>query len=901
MDTEKNAGQTPMMQQFYQIKQQHPDKILFYRMGDFYEMFGDDAVTAAKVLQIQLTTRNKNRNDSVPLCGVPIHAYEQYLNKLTHAGFKVAICEQTEDPAQAKGLVRREVVRIITPGTVVSPNLLDASANSFLCAVYADLKKRMAGLAFCDLSTGEFELDEVSLRKNAAEILELIYLYQPREILFPDTAKEQENAFFYELESQFGPIAGGEPHVERVKDFYFDYRSGNRVLSEHFQVATLAGFGLDNMPYAVSAGGAVLEYLKETQKDTLRHIVSLRRIQKDDRMILDESTVRNLELFEASNNADARHTLIHLLDTCKTAMGSRKLRRWLSAPLLKKESIERRVDAVEAFINQHPIRERLRGLFSQMGDLERIIARIVMPNTSIADMVRLRKSLEPLPEMGDALKELAIESMKEEMAGFDTLVDLHRLLEENIMEEPSLKIKEGGFIRNGVSEELDKLKNLMKNGKQLIANMEAEEKRKTGITSLKIGFNKVFGYFIEVSNTSKHLVPEDYIRRQTLVNNERYVTEELKELEEDILNAEEQSKALELEIFQELKNKLEREIDRIQETARIISEIDVLSTFAHNAIRNNYARPVLDDNPSRRVISIREGRHPVIESLTMDEPFIPNDVLLDSGGGFILVITGPNMGGKSTYMRQTALIALMAQIGSFVPAQEARLPIFDRIFTRVGASDNLTRGQSTFMVEMSEAASILNNATERSFIILDEIGRGTSTFDGISIAWAIIEHLHELNALTLFATHYHELILLEQQLNGVCNGKVVVHEENDNMVFLRKVVAGQTDKSYGIQVARLAGLPQEVVNRAREVIARLEMAEKQFNPHDQELKPKTELDLGQQPNTEPNQHDSVEDNIQLSIFPPEDPWVNEIRKFDVNNSTPVQALQFLADLKRKIG
>lgn len=894
MNTEKNAGQTPMMQQFYQIKQQHPDKILFYRMGDFYEMFGEDAVTAAKVLQIQLTTRNKNRDDSIPLCGVPIHAYEQYLNKLTHAGFKVAICEQTEDPALAKGLVKREVVRIITPGTVVSPDLLDASANSFLCAVFADLKKRIAGLAFCDLSTGEFEVDEVSLRENAAEVLELIYLYQPREVLLPDTAKEQENLFFCELESQLsqmGPSVGGEPHVERVKDFYFDHRSGDRGLSDHFQVATLAGFGLDNMPYAVSAAGAVLEYLKETQKDTLRHIVSLRRVQKDDRMILDECTVRNLELFDASNNADAKHTLVHLLDNCKTAMGSRKLRRWLAAPLLKKESIERRFDAVEAFINQHPVREQLRELFSQMGDLERIIARIVMPNTSIADVVRLRKSLEPLPEIGDAVKELPMESMKEEMAGFDTLQDLYRLLQENFMEEPSLKIKEGGFIRNGVSEELDKLKDLMKNGKQLIANMEAEEKRKTGITSLKIGFNRVFGYFIEVSNTSKHLVPDDYIRRQTLVNNERYVTEELKELEEDILNAEDQSKTLELQIFREIKEKLEQEIDRIQETARIISEIDVLSTFAHNAVRNNYVRPILDENPNQRVISIREGRHPVIESLTMDEPFIPNDVLLDSRGGFILVITGPNMGGKSTYMRQTALIALMAQIGSFVPAQEARLPIFDRIFTRVGASDNLTRGQSTFMVEMSEAASILNNATERSFIILDEIGRGTSTFDGISIAWAIIEHLHELNALTLFATHYHELILLEQQLKGVCNGKVVVHEENDNMVFLRKVVSGQTDKSYGIQVARLAGLPREVVDRAREVIVRLEMAEKQFNPQDQEQKPCAEQE----------QPDSVEDNIQLSIFPPEDPWVNEIRKFDVNNSTPVQALQFLADLKQKIG
>ncbi len=880
-----------MMQQFYQIKQQHPDKILFYRMGDFYEMFGDDAVVAAKVLQIQLTTRNKNKDDSIPLCGIPVHAYDQYLNKLTSAGFKVAVCEQTEDPAQAKGLVRREVVQIITPGTIVAADLLDADSNNFLCAIYRDKKKKNVGIAFCDLSTGEFEIDQLDLNGGSGDLMELVYLYKPREILLPKTENNGEQGFYKDFVKQSKNMLASsqEPHIEYLDPFQFDLRSATRSLQEHFSVNSMSGFGVDSQSVGLRTGGAVLNYLKETQKDTLGHIISVKQIKKDEKMILDESTIRNLELFETSDGSSQKHTLIHLLDKCKTAMGSRKLRRWITAPLLKKDAIEQRLNCVTAFFEQSELLDKIRLILIKIGDLERIIARISLPNTSIADVVKLRHSLEPLVELKKEFNQLQSPQLKEMTGDFDPLDDLFQLLERYILPDPSVKIKDGGYIRLGVNKKLDRCKDLMKNGKQLIANMEAEEKSNTGINSLKIGFNKVFGYYIEISNASKHLTPNHYIRKQTLVNNERFITEELKELEESILTAEDEARTLELEIFQDVKKQLQAQISRIQKAAQIIARIDVLGTFAYNAKMNNYTRPDFCDNPNQRTIVIEEGRHPVIESLNFDEPFIPNDVFLDSQGGFILVITGPNMGGKSTYMRQTALIALLAQVGSFVPAKKTQLPIFDRIFTRVGASDNLTRGQSTFMVEMSEAASILNNATSKSLIILDEIGRGTSTFDGISIAWAIIEYIHELNALTLFATHYHELILLERQLVGVSNAKVAVHEENENMVFLRKVVAGDTDKSYGIQVARLAGLPRRVVNRAKDVIKELEIAEKQFSTLES-------ISANDTPSTP-----AFEENIQMSFFPPEEPWMEEIRNFDLDNKTPFQAMEFLHRIKKKIG
>jgi DNA mismatch repair protein MutS len=889
--TAEDPKMTPMMQQFYNIKQQHPDKILFYRMGDFYEMFGDDAVKAAKVLQIQLTTRNKNKEGAIPLCGVPIHAYEQYLDKLTQAGFKIAICEQTEDPALAKGLVRREVVRIITPGTVVSANLLDENENSFLCAVYLNLKAKRIGIVFCDLSTGEFELGEEDMGAGWSNILEWIHVYRPKEILVPDSTSAKEKPLYQEFIKQCSQMVNNtslRPVIEHLDKIHFDLKTSTRALQFHFSVSTLAGFGIEDDSTALNAAGAAFHYLKETQQDTLKHIVSIKPIQKENQMLLDESTIRNLELFESSGGSGSQHSLIYLLDRCKTAMGARKLRRWLAGPLRKKSNIENRLDSVQGFLDQDLLTDKIRTDLSKTGDLERIIARISLPIASITDVVRLRESLVPLPELEQLFQQLDNTALFEKTSDFDPLLDLTELLNSYILPNPSKKLKDGGYINTGIDERLDELKTLMKNGKQFIANMEAEEKKQTGISSLKIGYNKVFGYFIEVSNTSKHLVPESYIRKQTLVNNERYVTEKLKELEESILTSEDEAIALELEIFSRLKDRLQSEIPRIRHTAQILAEMDVLSTFAHNAKMHNYSRPEFDDNPNKRSIDIEEGRHPVIEALDMDEPFIPNDLSLDSDDEYILVITGPNMGGKSTYMRQTALIALMAQMGSFIPATKARLPVFDRIFTRVGASDNLTRGQSTFMVEMSEAASILNNATQSSLIILDEIGRGTSTFDGISIAWAIIEYIHRLQSLTLFATHYHELILLESRLEGVRNAKVVVQEEDNNLVFLRKVLKGETNKSYGIQVANLAGLPGDVVKRATELVTELKIAEKQFNQLES-----MSVD-GSSP--DPNRLE----NLQTSFILPEEPWVEELKNFDINNSTPLETMDFLNRLQKKI-
>ena len=879
-----------MMQQFYQIKNQHPDKILFYRMGDFYEMFGDDAVKASKVLQIQLTSRNKNKENAIPMCGLPHHAYEQYLNKLTSAGFKVAICEQIEDPATAQGIVKRDVVRIVTPGTVLASDLLDATSNSFLCALFGDLKRNIVGVAFCDLSTGEFEIEEINVKNGWDRVLELMFRYQPREVILPRSPREKESLFYQDFTSNSRKVifsTAKEPLIEFLDHYHFDKQRTTKLLKEHFSIGSLAGFGVDNLPAATSAAGAVLHYLQETQKDALCHITTIRRIPKDEVMLMDESTVHNLELFQTSDNSSRQFTLLGQMDNTRTPMGARMLRRWLSAPLIKKENIKSRHNCVEAFIRDAIFSSKIRDFFSHIGDLERIITRIALPSANISDLVKFRSSLLPLNELKGLFKSVTNQNLRSLMENFDDLEELHALLTSTLLEEPKVKISEGGFIALGVDERLDQLKHLMKNGKQMIANMEAEEKKTTSIGSLKIGYNRVFGYFIEISNTFKNKVPTHYIRKQTLVNSERYVTEELKELEEDILSAEDESKGLEQKLFNEIRNKLQSEISRIQKTSRMLAEIDVLSTFAFNATACNYSKPEFYDNPAQRVIDIKQGRHPVIEAIHLDEPFIPNDLYLNSSDQFITVITGPNMGGKSTYMRQAALIALMAQVGSYVPAEQARLSVFDRIFTRVGASDNLTRGQSTFMVEMSEAASILNNASSQSLIILDEIGRGTSTFDGISIAWSIIEYLHKTEALTLFATHYHELILLADQLKGVKNAEVVVKEENDSIVFLRKVIDGKADKSYGIQVAKLAGLPEDVIRCASDILNNLEKAEKSFST------------LENRPYSS-NKNSVREENEQISFLQPEQPWIEEIKSFDLNHKTPLQAMEFLYQLQQKI-
>jgi len=906
MTTISGAKQTPMMRQFNSIKARYSDSILFYRMGDFYEMFGDDAVIAAKILQIQLTSRNKNKENAIPMCGIPHHAYEQYLNKLTAAGYKVAICEQTEDPSQAEGIVKRDVVRVVTPGTVTASDLLEANTNNFICSLFYHQKQKKIGIAFCDLTTGEFDLDEIELIPGIRNLIDLLLIYQPKEILLPkisdtDLKTQSEQEFQNELLNIFQSLAD-KPYIEYIAAFQYQTKQCNRNLCEHFKVANLDGFGLDEIKIGISAGGALLTYLKETQKDTLAHLNRIKRIQKDDKMFLDEATIRNLEIFQNSmglspNNA----TLFGLLNSTKTAMGGRKLRRWLSSPLIDINAIRYRIAIVGSLVQQTSKIGDIRVILSKIGDLERLISRITMPNANITDLVRLRDSIDAMRDLKKKFDELNGKEIQSIVSSFDDLSDIYELLFSYILEAPKNKITEGGFINNGVDDQLDHFRDLMKNGKQLIANMEAQEKEKHEINSLKIGFNRVFGYYIEISNIYKNKVPSQYVRKQTLVNSERYITEELKELEESILTAEDESRALELKLYQDLKQRLLNETSRIQNTASTLSEIDVFCCFANNALQFNYTQPEFYDHPNVQKVEIIDSRHPVIEQLDLEEPFIPNDIYLDANGKFISIITGPNMGGKSTYMRQMALIAMMAQTGSFVPAHSARLPVFDRIFTRVGAADNLTRGQSTFMVEMSEASAIINNATANSLIILDEIGRGTSTFDGISIAWAMVEHIHETKALTLFATHYHELILLEESLPGVSNSKVVVEEENENIIFLRKVIPGKADKSYGIQVARLAGLPTEVVNNANKVLKKLEAAEKKFKNSDvngnhletaeKELNSIESAAMGT---------DSIQEHFQTSFMAPEEPWVAEIKKFDINRKTPFQAMEFLHKLKKKI-
>lgn len=907
------SKETPMMRQFNHIKQQHQDKILFFRMGDFYEMFGEDAVVASKALQIQLTTRNKNQESAMPMCGIPFHACEQYLNKLTSAGHKVAICDQVEDPAQATGLVKREVVRIITPGTIVSPELMEAGDNHYLGAFFPNLKKKWVGLSFCDLSTGEFEVTQVSLEEGIHRVLELLLIYRPKELLIPFSKSEKETQFIKEILQQVELSVSppnGKSIAEYLDVYQFDYSNCKKALEEHFSTSSLAGFGIDSLKEGVCAAGAILQYLQETQKNALSHINQIRTIKRKDKMLLDESTLRNLEIFESPGSYKSQNSLLGLVDKTETPMGARLLRKWLSAPLLSAQEIQKRHDAVEEFLKQFTLCEEIREVFSDIGDLERNIVRISLPTVSILDLIRLRTSLSHLPRLTPLFQQLSSPLVSSLIEQHQDLKEMHEILESTFQEDPALKPKNGGFIREGIHEKLDELRNLTQNGKQLIANLEAKERQATKINGLKVKYNRVFGYYIEVSNASKHLVPDRYIRKQTLVNAERFITEELKELEESILTAEDESKALEFQLFEEVRQKFEEATPEIQGEAEIISQLDVLSCFAWLATMYNYIRPEMLNQSDSSKIEIVESRHPVIETLNFEEPFIPNDVSLSSDNHFIMLITGPNMGGKSTYMRQVALIAYMAQVGIYVPASQAKLPIFDRIFTRVGASDRLTRGESTFMVEMHEAASILHNATDQSLIILDEIGRGTSTFDGISIAWAIVEHLHKTKAITLFATHYHELTLLGEKLSGVCNYNVSVKEENDNIIFIRKIVAGSADKSYGIQVAKLAGLPPSVINKASEVLEKLEAAEQKFAGFEDEPKIRQASSVHE---PEPIYHKrntrspslqqespQVEENLQMSFIPSEETWVKELLDFDLNHSTPFKAMEFLYELQKKV-
>ena len=886
------ASETPMMRQFNALKKDHPDKILFFRMGDFYEMFGDDAIRAAKVLQIVLTSRNKKKADAIPMCGIPLKSYEDYLNKLTAAGLKVAICEQMEDPAQAHGLVRRDVVRIVTPGTTVSPQLIQADQNHFLVAICLRLRQKRVGVAWVDVSTGEFEVLEFATT-DIAQIYNFLFQMTPQEILLAQSRSPAETQFLEELTAQLQQIfpqnTANAPPISFIDPYYFDPEASEQLLTAHFKTFNLSGFGIETLTLGIAAAGALLRYLHETQQCELSHLASIRQHSFEKTMLLDETTLSNLEIFE-SHSTHSQHTLYGVLNQTCTAMGARLLRQWLRQPLLELEAIEQRLDSVGELQEQFIVCEALRGQLKQIQDLPRIAGRISLPVVNIHDMLGLRDSLHPVVELPHFLKNFETPLLKELKAHFDPLQDILKILQTHLAEDPSVKLREGNFMAQGVSEELDELRNLSSNTKQILHELLQTEREKTGISSLKVSRNKVFGYYIEVSNAHRKAMPADYIRKQTLVNAERYITPELKELEEKILGAEERIYELEYELFQALKARLVAQIARIQKTAQDIALVDTLASLAFVAENNNYVRPALAPLQGPRHLRLFKSRHPVIEQIDFAEPFVPNDVELHETDQQIILLTGPNMAGKSTVMRQVALNILMGQCGSYLPAESATFSLVDRVFTRVGATDKLSRGESTFMVEMNEAAAILNNATERSLVILDEIGRGTSTFDGISLAWAIVEHLHALGALTLCATHYHEMTAIARHLHKVKNFNVLIQEEDEQIVFMRKMVAGEADKSYGVHVAQLAGLPNSVIGRALEIMAELEAAagENRLAPTATQQIEETPADY------------LVSDNGQLNFFGDDSPYLQELKELNLNDMTPLQALTYLHDLIQRL-
>ncbi len=863
---------TPLMRQYSAIKERHPNALLLFRLGDFYELFFEDAIVASKELQITLTSRNKEKGQPIPMCGVPYHAAGGYIAKLIRRGFRVAICDQMEDPRVAKKLVKREVTRVVTPGTATDSQVLEPRENNYLAAVAR--RENAAGLAFADLSTGDFCATEFSGAESAARLQEELERMRPREILLPSG----------------GPGAGGAPHEaaaplteSRLEEWVFSEEYGARLLREHFRVATLAGYGLEDHALAVAAAGAILHYVRETQRSSLSHFDTIRFYEQQDALILDSATLRNLELLEPAFGGSRDTTLLGALDHCVTSLGARLLKNWLLRPSVDRAEIESRWGAVEELSRNTIAREELRRVLAHIQDLERLLSKVTLETANARDLLALKASLRPLPLIRQYLARLRAPRLGELHGQLDELADVHDLIEKSIHPEPPALLTEGDLIRPGYHAELDALRDLSRNSRKLLAAIETRERERTRITSLKVRFNRVFGYYIEVSKPNLPLVPGDYERKQTLVNAERFTTPELKELESKILDAEEKSRTLEREMFVSIRRQAGAEAPRIRRTARAIAGLDVLGCFAWLAAERGYRRPEFSDSGE---LLILQGRHPVVERICESEQagkFIPNDLFMNDGSDRILLITGPNMGGKSTYLRQAALIAVMAQMGSYAPAERASLPVFDRIFTRIGASDNLARGRSTFMVEMTEVASILNTASPRSLVLLDEVGRGTATFDGLAIAWAVVEHLQtHAPAKTLFATHYHELTELADLLPGVRNYHVSVKESGANIVFLRKVEPGSADKSYGIEVARLAGLPASVIERAREILAR----------HEQ-----NEHTLSERLASSPPRPDSV----QLTIFTPLNAEVvRAIEGADLDNLKPLEALNLLAELKKQI-
>ena len=875
------AALTPMMQQYVEVKEKYKDCILFYRIGDFYEMFFEDAITASKVLEITLTGKDCGQEERAPMCGVPYHACDVYLNKLIENGFKVAICEQVEDPKLAKGLVKRDVIRVVTPGTNMSQAILDENTNNYLMSIY--LSKDMSGVSVVDITTGEFKTCRIS---SIAKLADEINKYSPSEIIGNDDFLNAPLDFEYMKDRQ--KIA-----ISKTPEHYFNQSICEDVISRQLGTNNMAGLGLSDMPESIYSTGALLQYLHETQKNSLEHINKLEIYSIDDYMIIDSSTRRNLELTETLRDKNKKGSLLWVLDKTKTAMGARLLKNYIEQPLIMEDEINNRLDAIEAFNNDVITRDEIREYLNPIYDMERLMTRISLRTANPRDLIAFKSSLKLLPFIKRLVAAFDTTLFKKMYEDLDELTDLYELLESSINEEPPILIREGGIFKDGYLNDIDVLKNAKTDGKTWLADLEAREREKTGIKNLKVKYNKVFGYYFEVTNSFKSLVPEYFIRKQTLANAERYTSKELDELAGTIIGSEDKLTALEYQEYVKLRDRLAGELVRVQKTAHCIAVLDVMASLSYVAVANNYIRPEISTDG---VIDIKDGRHPVVEKMTANDMFIANDTYLNNLESRISIITGPNMAGKSTYMRQTALIVLMAQIGSFVPVSHAHIGICDRIFTRVGASDDLASGQSTFMVEMSEVANILRNATKNSLLILDEIGRGTSTYDGLSIAWAVVEYISNselLGAKTLFATHYHELTELEGKLSSVNNYCIAVKEDGDDIVFLRKIIKGGAVRSYGIQVAKLAGVPDIVIKRANEICNTLIDAD--INTKIKDIKVRN--DFSDSKSKKNNKADG-----QMSLFADfnESAIIQEIKTADLGNMTPMKALLYLNELQERL-
>jgi DNA mismatch repair protein MutS len=867
-----SAKATPMMQQYLSIKERYPDVLLFYRMGDFYEMFFEDAQVASRVLEITLTSRNKSDNAPVPMCGVPYRAAQGYISRLIENGFKVAICDQVEDPKAAKGLVKREVVRVVTPGMIIEDELLDEKTNNFILAVSRN--QQQTGLACLDISTGSFRLTETA---DSAAVLDEIMRVAPREILLPESLK---------ADGAFASFFSDDPlyAVTVMEDRLFEFAAGRQRLLDQFDTLSLEGFGCATMKAGVGAAGALIHYVSETQRQKIEHLAGVQTYFLGQFLVVDDQSCRNLELTANIRTGNRQGTLLGILDQTVTAMGGRLMADWMRYPLLDPERVNVRMDAVANAVEQMQARRDLRERLKPVRDLERLGSKLSMGHGNARDLTALKRSIQALPDIFDGLSALSAPpyACEQDTTALNELADrLHRA----IREDAPPTITDGGMIRTGFNEELDELIRISRDGKGWLAELEAKERNSTGINSLKVRFNKVFGYYIEVPRSHSERVPDHYVRKQTLVNAERYITDDLKHFESRVLGAEDQRNGLEQKIFVDLRDQVKAHHAEIQTVARFVARVDCLTTFAEVAQNNSYCRPDINTDG---VLEIHEGRHPVVEKLITGERFVPNSIIMDNRENQVLIITGPNMAGKSTVLRQVALMTIMAQIGSFVPAQQANIAITDRIFTRVGALDNLSAGQSTFMVEMQETANIVNNATANSLVIMDEIGRGTSTYDGLSIAWAVAEHLHDLNGTgtrTLFATHYHELTDLEGQFDRVKNYNIAVKEWNDEIIFLRKLVKGGTNRSYGIQVARLAGIPESVIRRSKKILAQIEAG---MHPKADERK-KTDSGGGKK-----------DGHVQLALFSPmERKLVEAIQMLDLSRMTPIEALNTLNELQIK--